>query len=95
MAVLSLSEAKAILRIDGTDTDTLLIILLPAIDSYLATATGKDQSSEPLAKVAAQMLLVAWYENPGMAGKIEGELQYGLTNIITQLQAKALPEVVE
>jgi len=94
MAILTLDEAKAMLRIDGTDSDALLTLILQAIDDYLLTACGKDFTGDPLAKVAGQMLLVQWFENPAMIGKAEGELAYGLTNIITQLQAKALLEVV-
>jgi hypothetical protein len=89
--LISLEEAKQLLRIDGTDYDQILNQILPAVDQYLLDATGKDFSGDAVAKMAAGMLVMLWFENPSMIGKVE-EMTYGLTNLIKQLQAKALPD---
>jgi len=98
--ILTPEEAADILRLDNASNYPQLDIILPAIDEYMKTATGFDwgtitetyQSINPTAKMAATMLLVQWFENPAMIGKVD-EGSYGLTNLIKQLQAKALPEV--
>lgn len=72
-------------------------ILLPAIDGFIEEATGLDYGIitasytkiDPTAKLLASMLLVNWFENPSMMGKTN-ELPYGITSLLTQLQAKAL-----
>lgn len=92
MPLITLDEAKGLLRIDGTDNDPILNTILSAVDQYILNATGKDFTGDPVAKMAATMLLVAWFENPAMIGQYD-EMHYGATNLITQLQAKALPEV--
>lgn len=95
LSLISLGEAKQILRVDGTDSDLLLSQIITAAEQYILNATGKDFSGDPLAKMAASMLVVMWFENPAMIGKVgDHDLSYGLNNIITQLQAVALPEVV-
>lgn len=89
--ILTSAEALACLRLDATHA--VVTMLLPAIDGYLERATGRnwtlDSTIDPVAKAAAQMLLVQWFENPAMIGSI-GEMAYGLNNVIGQLQAKAL-----
>jgi len=42
-----------------------------------------------VAKAAAGMLLVLWYDNPAQAGA-DGIMPFGLTNVLTQLEAEAL-----
>jgi len=90
--ILTVAESLAVLRLDGA-SHPVVTLLLPAIDGYLKSATGRDwaadTSIDPVAKAAAQMLLVQWFENPAMVGQA-GELAFGLNNVIGQLQAKAL-----
>lgn len=93
MAILTPQEAADILRIESVGDCPQLNIILPAIDEFIKTGTGKDWGTEtvdPIAKMAASMLLVQWFENPAMIGK-EDNLHYGLINLLTQLQVKALP----
>jgi hypothetical protein len=93
MTILTSQEAADILRIESVSDCPQLNIILPAIDEFIKTGTGKDFSVDPIdpiAKMAASMLLVQWFENPAMIGK-EDNLHYGLVNLLTQLQAKALP----
>lgn len=66
--ILSILEASNVLRCDEDDPNMLL--LLPAIDSYIGMGTGwnwaVDEPVNELAKNAARMLLVMWYETPSM-----------------------------
>lgn len=91
MSILTAEAANQVLRLD--EPNPVVEMLLPAIDEYLKTATGHDWAADsamnPLANAAAQMLLVQWFENPGMVGTASS-LSFGLDNLIAQLQAKAL-----
>jgi len=89
--ILTAAEGANVLRC--LTTDGLMLQLLPLIDDYIELATGRDWAAdttiEPIAKAAAQMLLVQWHENPAMLGTAP-DMAFGLGNVIGQLQAKAL-----
>jgi hypothetical protein len=95
ITILTASEAATVLRC--SDTDANLLMLLSQIDSYLKNATGRDWTLDdpilPEAKAAARMLLVMWYENPGMIGSVTS-MNFGLTAALVQLESIAL-ELVE
>jgi hypothetical protein len=93
--ILTDEEAAAYLRTETTDAAMLNI--LPMVDAFVLKATGRDWSQDnlinALAKAAAGMLLVQWYDNPGMGavqGADSGVLSYGLTNVLAQLESEAL-----
>lgn len=96
--ILTQAEAQQALRLTVGESDPILDLVLPAVDEYLKTATGYDWTADattnPLAKAAAIMLTVQWYENPAMIGSID-EMKYGITNVIAQLRASKLPAAVE
>lgn len=79
------------LKLDSASDYPQLNIILPAIDDYLKTATGKDWGVDnvidPTAKIVASVLLVRWFEDPGMIGKINDASLIGL---VGQLHAKAI-----
>lgn len=91
MTILTPSEAANFVR--TTETDQVMLMLLPQIDVFAQRATGRDWSADavinPSAKTAAGMLLVLWYDNPAQVGS-DGVLPYGLTNVLSQLEAEAL-----
>jgi len=71
-AIFTIDEARAILRIDGTDNDAQIIALVEALPAYLEITAGykasissikKNASAEysPLAKTAARFILQLWY----------------------------------
>lgn len=97
MSILTEQEAADMLRIESVSDYPQLGILLPAIDDYIKTATGKDWGADdpvdPTAKMAAIILLVNWFENPGAVGSTDGVMKM-IVNIISQLQAKALGGVL-
>jgi len=89
--ILTAAEGANFLRTDATDA--AMLALLPLVDSFIQKATGRDWTADTtihnIAKAAAGMLLVAWYDNPAMIGN-EGALAFGLNNVLTQLEAEAL-----
>jgi hypothetical protein len=89
--ILTAAEAAAVLRVDVDDAD--MLALLPVVDRYIENATGRkwqdDSTIDNAAKAAARMLLVMWYENPAMVGKVD-VLNHGLNAALTQLEALAL-----
>lgn len=88
--ILTAAEAADVLRCAADDAR--LLDLLPQIDAYIKTATGHawegDNPIHETAKAAARMLLVQWFEDPGMmvGGKA---LSFGAQACLTQLQALA------
>ena len=62
--MLSLQQARDILRVDGSDNDQLLNTLLSAIPDYIEVTTGMDttrQLNEPLVDTVSGFLLTLWY----------------------------------
>jgi hypothetical protein len=84
-------EAADMLKLESAEDNPQLNIILPAVDDYIKTATGKDWSKDnpidPIAKLVACVLLVRWFEDPGMIGKATDA---GVIGLIGQLHAKAL-----
>lgn len=62
--IMTIEEARDVLKIDGADNDTTINSLLNAIPSYLESTTGKPWDTEPvqpLAKTTAGFILQLWY----------------------------------
>lgn len=63
--LMSIEQARDILRLDGADNDTIILSLLNAIPDYLETTTGRrwdnDQVVNPLAQTTAGFILQLWY----------------------------------
>src|SRR5512138_3195911 len=89
--ILSAAEAASILRTEATDS--AMLTLLPQVDAYIQSATGRDWTADapahPAAKAAAGMLLVTWFDNPSQMGA-DTPLAFGLNAVLTQLEAEAL-----
>lgn len=76
----------------------VLSILLPGVDEFLKSSTGKDWGTltdsytaiDPVAKMAAGILLVRWFEDSSEVGTASG---IGVIGLISQLEAKHLQEV--
>lgn len=89
--ILTPNEAANYLRTQADDPTMLL--LLPSIDQFVQRATGRDWTKDivihPLAKAAAGMLLVQWYDMPAMVGN-EPVMHFGLNAVLSQLEAEAL-----
>lgn len=98
MAILTDNEAAAALNYMAGDEMPPKVtgIILPAVDAFIKSATGKDwgkitdsyKTIDPIAKMAASMLLVKWFEDSNEMGKAG----IGVIGLIGQLQAKALLE---
>jgi hypothetical protein len=93
--ILSAAEGANFVRTDTTDA--VMLMLLPQIDEIIKRATGRDWTADtpinPVAKAAAGMLLVQYYDNLSQMGTgmgTDGVLAYGVTNALGQLEAEAL-----
>ena len=90
--ILTAAEAARVVRTEVTDQ--IMLDLLPSVDAYIQQATGRDWTKDTTvraeAKSAARMLLVMWYENPGMVGNGITTLGSGLTAALLQLEALAM-----
>ncbi len=86
--ILTAAEAANFVR--TTSDDAVLVQLLPLVDQYLLNASGHDWAVDatihPTAKIAAGMVLVYWYDNPGALG----QSPEALTGQLVQLEAEAL-----
>lgn len=86
--ILTAAEGAIFVRTEATDA--AMLQLLPLVDQYLLNATGHDWAADaeiyPTAKIAAGMVLVYWYDNPGAVGTGPE----GITGQLVQLEAEAL-----
>lgn len=94
--ILTPQEAADMLRLVSPDDYPQLNILLPFVDDYIKTATGRDwgndESIDPTAKMLASSLLARWFDDPGQMGNISDN-DIGVKSLIGQLHAKALEMV--
>jgi len=88
--ILTAAEGANFVRTDTSDA--VMLMLLPQIDDFIKRATGRDWTADttinPVAKVAAGILLVQWYDNPAQAGP--DAPQFGINQTLSQLEAEAL-----
>lgn len=108
MAIFTPEEAAGLLDYGSPDEmpAKVMSILVPAVEQFLKDATGKDWSGsgetyqdfasiDPTAKMAAGMLLIRWFENPGQIGattSYNAGTDVGFVSLVAQLQAKAQQE---
>ena len=62
--IFTIEEARDILRIDGSDNDAMIFVLLSAVPPYLEATTGYTAVNgeySPLAQAAGRFLLQLWY----------------------------------
>lgn len=95
MAILTMLEAAELLDYESAEDmpRKVMTVLVPAINSFIRNATGKDWSKDsevdPVAKMCAGILLVRWFEDPGQVGKVSDA---GLLAVVGQLSARAAKE---
>lgn len=86
--ILTAAEGANFVRTESTDA--VMLQLLPLVDTYLLNASGHDWAADTTihntAKIAAGMLLVYWYDNPGAVG-VAPETVMGA---LVQLEGEAL-----
>ena len=62
--MLTMDQARQILRVDAGANDDLIQALVTAIPSYLEQATGlleEDQDTEPMVYTVSGLILQLWY----------------------------------
>jgi len=91
--ILTAQEAADILRIVDPADYPQLNIILPFVDDFIKTATGRDWSDDdpvdPTAKMLAGALTARWFDDPGQMGNI-ADNDIGVKSLVVQLHAKAL-----
>jgi len=89
--ILTAQQAANALR--TTTGDLRMLDLLPQVDKFIERATGRDwtqdSTKDQSAITAATILLVMYFENPGMVGA-DGVMPFGLIDALIQLEAQAL-----
>lgn len=92
--MLTLSQARDHLRIDGTDNDGVITSLLLAIPDYIELTTGMtaaQQDTEPLAETVSKFLLILWY-NPEQTDT--AKLERVIENLLKGLSALVVTPTV-
>jgi hypothetical protein len=87
--MITLEQAREVLRLDGTDNDDIITGLLAAVPDYIELCTGltaAQQANEPLADTAGKFLLILWYN----AERVDAEkVQRTIDSLLKTLQIKA------
>lgn len=86
MSIITLDEAKTVLRIDFTDEDIFVQTLIDAATDHLTMATGVVfDNTVPLAKTVCLMLIAEWYSNREIARQLDAGPGSVLNTLMTQL----------
>ncbi|MEQ3591566.1 head-tail connector protein [Bacillus albus] len=83
--LISIEEARDVLRVDGEDNDVIIIPLLESIPSYLEVTTGRtweDTPVHPLAQTVTKFLLQLWYDPQDQGSE---RLKRTIDNLLTAL----------
>lgn len=86
--IVTLSEAKAHLRVEFTDEDTAIAGLIAAAESYLE-GVGCDVAADPMPaalKQAALLLIAEWYQNREASSRDRAEIPFGVSALINNLR---------
>jgi uncharacterized phage protein (predicted DNA packaging) len=84
--IVSLDEVKNWLRIDFSDDDATISMLIAAAEEYLKNATGITyDSTNHLAKLFCMTLISDWYENRELVGRASDQVRPILQSILAQL----------
>jgi hypothetical protein len=93
VSILTPQQAADMLRLPNPDDYPQLNILLPGVDDFIKSATGRDWSQDnpldPTAMLVASVLVVRWFDDIGMIGTPLNPND-PLVAVIAQLHAKAL-----
>jgi len=88
MAILTLDETKTWLRVDGSDEDATIEMLISAAETYLHNATEVEFDAEnSLAKLFCLVLVADWYENRELIGSQPSDkVRFTIQSMLAQLQ---------
>jgi uncharacterized phage protein (predicted DNA packaging) len=84
MLNLTLDELKNYLRIDGSEDDMLLTLLIDGAKEYLANA-GVPESDSSLYKLAVMLYVALHYENRDPSAKMD-KMNFAFESIVLQLK---------
>ena len=87
--MLTLEQAKEILRVDGTANDTIIQSLVASLPAYIETTTGmtpEQQYNETLCYTVGGFLLTLWYYSD-QADDIK--LQRTIDNLLKAISVRA------
>jgi uncharacterized phage protein (predicted DNA packaging) len=82
--LLPLEELKNYLRIDGSEDDTLLTLLIDGAKEYLKNA-GVPESDSALYKLAVMLYVALHYENRDPSAKMD-KMNFAFESIVLQLK---------
>jgi uncharacterized phage protein (predicted DNA packaging) len=84
MPDLTLDEVKNYLRIDGSEDDGILTLLVDGAKEYLANA-GVPESDSALYKLAVMLYVALHYENRDPSTKMD-KMNFAFESIVLQLK---------
>lgn len=82
--MLTIEEARATLRVDGTSNDIIIQPLIDSMESYIRLTVGYYLPGDQLTKTLEKFLLQLWY-NPD--GTDSDRLRIVIDNLIKTLKA--------
>lgn len=95
--ILTSQEAAKMLRLANSYDYPQFDIILPFVEDFIKTATGRDWAMDnpidPTAKMLASALAARWFDDPGQMGNISDN-DIGVKSLVGQLHAKALQMVL-
>lgn len=85
---MDIGQVKTYLRIDGSDDDGIIYIMMQAAEQYIIDAVGEYDESNPKAQLLYMAIVQDLYENRTLevTEQQRRSLSYTFRSIITQLQ---------
>lgn len=90
MMIVTLEEAKAYLRVDFNDDDSLINSLIDTADEYLKAAISETyNTTSGRAKMLALIVVGDLYDNREMSEKVSGNVRRLVQNFALQLRLES------
>lgn len=82
---MDLNEVKQFLRVDFTDDDNIITMIVKAAEQYIINAVGYFDEEKPLMRLLLQVLVADMYENRAVTVTSAAKQNYVVRSIIYQL----------
>lgn len=77
-----LEDVKLYLRVDGVDSDPIILELIETAKEYIFETTGKEYAGSNIEKLCIKLLAQHWFDG------YENDIPHGVDSMLTHIEYK-------